>query len=307
MNFIRNALRYKTQLKNGILCQEIRRDKTIEVTSFYKTAPFPNFEDFQSKRDLAEVVEKNIFLKDLKNSIGFGKTFLEVGSGTSQLSLALAINTNNLIVALDPTKESLKLGVNFANKNNISGVMFFNADIFDNPCEEGFFDYVWCSGVLHHTADTKKGFEIISKWPKPNGLIIIGLYNTIGRLRTNFRQMIYKLSGKSKFGEKLVRLMDPHLRKNISKEKSFAWFRDQYEHPVERKHSLDEVINWFDENNIKFLGSIPSSTFGGSFKKINEMDGNRGTWFERICAQIMMLFSNLGGEGGLFIVIGQRQ
>jgi SAM-dependent methyltransferase len=307
MNFIRNALRYKTQLKNGILCQEIRRDKTIEVTSFYKTAPFPNFEDFQSKRDLAEVVEKNIFLKDLKNSIGFGKTFLEVGSGTSQLSLALAINTNNLIVALDPTKESLKLGVNFANKNNISGVMFFNADIFDNPCEEGFFDYVWCSGVLHHTADTKKGFEIISKWPKPNGLIIIGLYNTIGRLRTNFRQMIYKLSGKSKFGEKLIRLMDPHLRKNISKEKSFAWFRDQYEHPVERKHSLDEVINWFDENNIKFLGSIPSSTFGGSFKKINEMDGNRGTWFERICAQIMMLFSNLGGEGGLFIVIGQRQ
>ncbi len=307
MNFIRNALRYKTQLKNGILCQEIRRDKTIEVTSFYKTAPFPNFEDFQSKRDLAEVVEKNIFLKDLKNSIGFGKTFLEVGSGTSQLSLALAINTNNLIVALDPTKESLKLGVNFANKNNISGVMFFNADIFDNPCEEGFFDYVWCSGVLHHTADTKKGFEIISKWPKPNGLIIIGLYNIIGRLRTNFRQMIYKLSGKSKFGEKLIRLMDPHLRKNISKEKSFAWFRDQYEHPVERKHSLDEVINWFDENNIKFLGSIPSSTFGGSFKKINEMDGNRGTWFERICAQIMMLFSNLGGEGGLFIVIGQRQ
>ena len=307
MNFIRNALRYKTQLKNGILCQEIRMDTTIEVTSFYKTAPFPNFEDFQSKRDLAEMVEKNIFLKDLKNAIGFGKTFLEVGSGTSQLSLALAINTNNLIVALDPTKESLKLGANFADKNNINGVTFFNADIFDNPCEEGFFDYVWCSGVLHHTVDTKKGFEIISKWPKPNGLIIIGLYNTIGRLRTNFRQMIYKLSGKSKFGVKLVRLMDPHLRKNISKDKGFAWFRDQYEHPVERKHSLDEVINWFDENNIKFLGSIPSATFGGSFKKINEMDGNRGTWFERICAQIMMLFSNLGSEGGLFMVIGRRQ
>ena len=307
MNFIRNALRYKTQLKNGILCQEIRMDTTIEVTSFYKTAPFPNFEDFQSKRDLAEVVEKNIFLKDMKNAIGFGKTFLEVGSGTSQLSLALAINTNNLIVALDPTKESLKLGANFADKNNINGVRFFNADIFDNPCKEGFFDYVWCSGVLHHTVDTKKGFEIISKWSKPNGLIIIGLYNTIGRLRTNFRQMIYKLSGKSKFGEKLVRLMDPHLRKNLSKEKSFAWFRDQYEHPVERKHSLDEVINWFDENNIKFLGSIPSANFDGSLKKINEMDGNRGTWFERICAQIMMLFSNLGSEGGLFMVIGRRQ
>ena len=129
--------------------------------------------------------------------------------------------------------------------------------------EDNFFDFIWCSGVLHHTKDSKKGFEIISKWLKEEGLIIIGVYNTIGRLRTNFRQVIYTLLGKSNFAVKLVSLLDPHLRKNLSKEKNRAWFRDQYEHPVERKHSLDEVMSWFEENNIskeriKLLPMIPS-------------------------------------------------
>ena len=98
--------------------------------------------------------------------------------------------------------------------------------------------------------------------------------------------------------------MDPHIRNNLNNKQKEAWFRDQYEHPVERKHSLDEVLNWFEENEIKYLGSIPNPNF--NMCKINEMDGNKGTYFQRLCAQISMLFNNLGREGGLFIVIGQK-
>jgi len=307
MKFIKKKLRSKFNLNQGIFSSQITLDTTVKVTDFYKTAPFPNFDDFQTKHDLTKIVENNIFLKDLKNHIGFGKTFIEVGSGTCQLSLALATNTNNLIVALDPTKDSLKLGKNFAKSNDINNVIFLNADIFDDPCENNFFDYVWCSGVLHHTNNPKKGFEIIASWVKPNGLIIIGLYNTIGRLRTNFRQIIFNVMGRSKIAKKIVKLLDPHLRKNLSEAKNNAWFRDQYEHPIESKHSIDEVITWFDKNNIEFLGGVPGTNFDGSFKKINEMNGNKGSYLSRLYAQIMMLFSPLGGEGGLFLVIGQKK
>ena len=169
---------------------------------------------------------------------------------------------------------------------------------------DDFFDVVWCSGVLHHTKDSKKGFEIISKWVKEDGLIIIGVYNKIGRLRTNFRQMIYKIFNNSNFSIKLISLRDPYLRKNLSEEKRRAWFLDQYDHPVERKHSIDEVINWFEDNSISFLGSIPSPNF--DFKKVSEMDGDKGSLIGRIFAQVMMLFSNLGGEGGLCIVVGKK-
>ena len=256
---------------------------------------------------MIKIIDKNEFLKDLKEYIGFNKKFIEVGSGTSQLSLALASGTNNMIVALDPTLASLKLGKDFANKNNIENVIFLNADLFDDPCENNYFDFVWCSGVLHHTIDSKKGFEIISKWVKPGGIIIIGLYNKYGRLRTNFRQLIFKFFLKSKIGENIIRFMDPYLRRGLSKEKDIAWFKDQYEHPLERNHSLDEVISWFDNNQINFLGSIPSTKCDNKLTKMKDMDGKKGSYIERLFSQINMLFTNLGGEGGLFIVVGRKK
>jgi hypothetical protein len=36
------------------------------------------------------------------------------------------------------------------------------------------------------------------------------------------------------------------------------------------------------------------------------MDGEKGTPSSRVLSQINMLFSNLGKEGGLFIVIGKK-
>ncbi len=304
MKIIKEAKRSQFKNEEGIFSSEIKGSTTLEVSEFYSGAPFPNYQGYESAFVLEKIVSKNPFLNDLKNHIGFGKKFIEVGSGTCQLSLAFAAGTNNLLVAMDPTKESLKLGKDFARKNNINNVVFLNSDIFDDVVQDSFFDVVWCSGVLHHTKDSKKGFEIISKWVKEDGLIIIGVYNKIGRLRTNFRQVIYRILKKSNFSIKLISLLDPYLRRNLSEEKRRAWFLDQYEHPVERKHSIDEVMNWFEDNSISYLGSIPSPSF--EFKKISQMDGNKGLFINRFFAQITMLFSNLGGEGGLCIVVGKK-
>ena len=305
MDIIKKTKRLQFKNEGGILCSEIKDSTTIESTEFYIEAPFPNYQGYENAYTLQKIVSENIFLNDLKKHIGLGKKFIEVGSGTCQLSLAFAVGTNNLLVAMDPTKASLKLGRNFAKKNNINNVTFLNSDIFDDVVQDNFFDVVWCSGVLHHTKDSKKGFEIISKWVKEDGLIIIGVYNKIGRLRTNFRQIVYKTLNKSNFSKKLISILDPYLRNNLSEEKRQAWFRDQYEHPLERKHSIDEVINWFEDNSISFLGPIPNPNF--EFKNISQMDGDKGSFINRIFAQIMMLFSNLGGEGGLCIVVGKKQ
>ena len=190
-------------------------------------------------------------------------------------------------------------------QKKIKNVIFLNSDIFDDVVQDEYFDVVWCSGVLHHTKDSKKGFEIISKWVKKDGLIIIGVYNKIGRLRTNFRQLLYKVFKKNNFSKKVISILDPYLRRSLSEEKRKAWFRDQYEHPLERKHSIDEVINWFESNNISFMGSIPSPHF--EFKTTSEMDGNKGTFINRLFAQVTMLFTILGSEGGLCIVVGKKR
>lgn len=87
--------------------------------------------------------------------------------------------------------------------------------------------------------------------------------------------------------------------------KKMAWFRDQYEHPVERTHSIDEVISWFERNDILFFGSVPSLA-GNSFS-IREMNGYKGFFLKGILVQIKMLFSNLGAEGDLLIMEGQKK
>ncbi len=279
---------------------------TSQVADFYSDFPFPNYENLENIKDLSIKLESNVFLKNFKKEIGFGKKIIEVGSGTSQLSIMLAYNTNNSVIAFDPTIESLKLGKEFADKINLSNCFFLKGDIFSDPIEHNSFDIVWCTGVLHHTKNTREAFNIISKWLKPGGIMVLGLYNKYGRLRTNIRQLIYKVLGKY-IGKKYVLLFDPYLRKNISKAKINAWINDQYEHPVERSHTIDETLKWFNDNGIDFLNSIPSADLSDEDFRNVLIKKNIGNPITRIFSQIKMLFTNLGTEGGLFIVYGRKK
>ena len=87
----------RSQFKNidGIICSKIKDSTTNEVSKFYSKAPFPNYQGYENAFVLQKTISENIFLNDLKKYIGFNKKFIEVGSGTSQLSLAFAIGTNN--------------------------------------------------------------------------------------------------------------------------------------------------------------------------------------------------------------------
>lgn len=304
--FKKNVSVKKLEFENII--QVGKKRETAElVENFYTANPFPNYDDMETIQDLTKKMEGNAFTSNFKKFCGFGKNIIEVGSGTSQLSIALASGTNNKIVAFDPTLESLRLGLNFAEKNKIDNVTFVNGDLFSDSFIPGYFDIVWCSGVLHHTESAKEGFKLIANWARPDGYIIIGLYNLYGRLRTVFRQFLFRLLGKGKLARAIVSFLDPILRKDISKQKKLAWFQDQYEHPVESLHTLDEVLDWFDENNVEFISSIPSCDLNAVDYEHMFNGGNRGDLATRIFSQIAMLFSSFGSEGGLFLVIGRKK
>ena len=63
-------------------------------------------------------------------------------------------------------------------------------------------------------------------------------------------------------------------------------------------------MDWFQENSISFLGSIPCPSF--QFRNISEMDGFKGTYLSRLLAQTLMLFNYLGAEGGVSMIIGKK-
>lgn len=289
--------------KNGIYSFPVSDTETKKVTDFYKVTPFPNYKDDDDKQTILNKGNKNILAQKFKNFIGYKKNVLEVGCGTGQLSIYFSLGTNNKIVALDPTIQSLNLAKNFVNKNEITNIEFVNADVFDDVLVDNYFDFIWCNGVLHHTKNPYKAFEIISKTLKNNGYILVGLYNKIGRLRTIIRKYVSKL-----FGKKFLEIFDPTLKNlKISDEERVSWIKDQYFHPIESLHTLDEVLKWFEKNDIQYINSIPSCDFEitQNYEDLF-LTKSKGSFYSRIINQIFMIFKKLGSDGGLFIVIGKK-
>ena len=298
---MKKLLKKKFINNDGILSFEIKDEKTKSVTNFYKDKPFPNYKENDNKHSILEKGNKNFLASQFKKFIGYKKSVLEVGCGTGQLSNYFSIGTNNNIVGLDPTIQSLNIAKNFSEKNSISNITFVNADIFDDVLEDNIFDFIWCNGVLHHTKNPYEAFKILVRSLKNNGYVLIGLYNKFGRLRTIFRRYIYKL-----FGRKILEKIDPTLRNlKIDEDEKIAWIRDQYLHPIESLHTIDEVLLWFKNNNIEFISSIPSTDFDYDYVDIFKKK-SKGSFFSRILNQILMIFNSFGSDGGLFVLIGKK-
>ena len=297
-----NFLKKEFTIKNGILTFEIKEKKTQEVTDFYTEKPFPNYKDNDNKQTILNKGNKNFLASQFKKFMGYKKNVLEVGCGTGQLSNYFAIGTNNNIVGLDPTTMSLKLAKEFGDKNKIPNIQFVNADIFDDVLNDEVFDFIWTNGVLHHTKDPYSAFKILIKSLKKEGYVLVGLYNKLGRYRTIFRRYIFKI-----FGRKIIEKIDPTLRNlKFNEDEKIAWIRDQYMHPLESLHTIDEVKNWFKNHDIEFISSIPSSDFDYDYENIFEKK-SFGTFFSRILNQFLMIFNSFGSDGGLFVMIGKKK
>ena len=296
-----NFLKKKINKEDGIFKFEINDNETKKVTSFYKESPFPNYKSNDDKSTILDKGNKNYLTSKFKNFIGYKKNVLEVGCGTGQLAIYFALGTNNRVVGLDPTIESLKLAADFSKKQNIDNIDFINADIFDDVLTDKYFDFIWCNGVLHHTKDPYKAFRVLIKSLKNEGYVLIGLYNKFGRIRTVFRRYMFKI-----FGSKYLDIFDPTLRnlKNNEEERK-AWIRDQYIHPIESLHTIDNVLEWFNKNDIEFINSIPSSNFEDDDDNLFSKK-SKGDLYSRVINQLSMIFNNLGSDGGLFIIIGKK-
>ena len=299
MEYFKKNYEYKEGIKDFNISDSI----TSKVGKFYEEDPFPNYRLEDNKQTILRIGDRNILLKEFKKFIGLNKSVIEIGSGTCQLANYLAIGTNNRVFAFDGSLHSLKIGKDFATKSGINNIEFVRGDIFDKNFNNNVFDYIWCNGVLHHTKDPYEAFRSIIPSLKKNGYILLGLYNKIGRLRTIFRKYVYKL-----FGKKVLHAFDPTLRNlKLDEIEKNAWISDQYIHPIESLHTLDEVLSWFNKNNISYISSIPSCDFDYDYDYKNIFEKkSQGNFFSRILNQFIMIFNSFGSDGGLFIVLGKK-
>jgi len=271
---------------------------TAKVRSFYEENPFPNYEGLEEFGELVSKGHTNSFSKNLLDAIGYNKTILECGCGTGQLSHYLQLN-NNHVLGIDMSLASLGLAMQHKKHNSLTRASFAQMNIFNLAIKDNSFDVVISHGVLHHTFDARRAFGQIVKKLKPGGIVMVGLYNNPARLPTLIRSKLIGL-----FGPNIDFVVRNRIR---DKRKAETWIADQYYNPHETWHSIDEVMEWFRENDISYTNCSPAimgtdgETAEGLFTKTSP-----GTRYQRTVTQLAWL-GTIAREGALFDVIGKKQ
>tara|TARA_Y100000590_G_C15701131_1_gene1006825 strand:- start:318 stop:1274 length:957 start_codon:yes stop_codon:yes gene_type:complete len=105
-----------------------------------------------------------------------GKKILDAGCGNGVLTNALTLFGSN-VVGSDISKSVIKASsLRNSLAYNPDKVFFVQSDLNSLPFEKETFDFIYSSGVLHHTPDTRNSFESVVKHLKKDGKIFIWLY-----------------------------------------------------------------------------------------------------------------------------------
>jgi SAM-dependent methyltransferase len=280
------------------------------VNKFYEEFPFPGFDvsKYKTKADLDR--QASWWAHKLDAELPFDCDIVDVGCGTGQLTNFLGLKSDRRILGVDYSQHSLGLAESLRDKFKLTNVRFQRENILELSLPDESFDYVFCNGVLHHTSDPYGGFRHLVRIVRPGGYLVVGLYNKYGRLMLNVRrrvvrlQMKYDAKAKDRALEKqLVKLENDEL-------KSKTWWADQYEHPHESVHTVDEVIGWFQKNGVQYVSSFPKAELGtGSDSdkifKPRPCGALSGSAAAHVLVQLGWIVSQNDG-GGYFVMIGQK-
>jgi SAM-dependent methyltransferase len=277
-------------------------DVTEMVKQFYEETPFPNYEDVDSRQSLKQKASVSVFARLVDEQLPRAATIFEAGCGTGQFTNFLGMAPGRTVVGGDACMNSLKLAKGFRDRFSINNAHFVQINLFRPPFRPESFDFVISNGVLHHTSDPERGFRAIVEKLKPRGFVAIGLYNALGRLPVLWQRTLIE-----RFGERAA-LFDKRLwGKTLVRGRRDAWFMDQYRHPHESRHSIDEVLRWFSAAGVEFVNCVPSIG-DAEFTDEDQVFEQRapGTYLDRLSTQLEMLLTG-GADGGLFIMIGRKQ
>ncbi|MBM4365915.1 MAG: class I SAM-dependent methyltransferase [Deltaproteobacteria bacterium] len=255
---------------------------TERVRAFYEERPFP---DYRPDDDLGSLVRNgraNPFTRWLDEEIPPRAKVLEIGCGTGQMSNFLGV-AGREVVGLDLTMASLLRAEAFRRRAGLATVTFVRGNLFRLPIAPGSADVVIANGVLHHTADCRAAFRAVGRAVAPGGYLVVGLYNRYGRAL-------------------LPLVRDEHAHGKTEREK--AWYHDQHQHPVESRHTADEVLDWLAEDGFEFVNSCPSLSLGSETGRLFERH-SPGTWLGRTLAQLSWV--SRARDGGLWVTVGQKQ
>ena len=254
------------------------------VRSQYEALPYPpcNPEDDRTRLVqtwLEDLPMINHYCFAGKQSFKNSFRALVAGGGTGDASIFLAEqlrDTNAQIVHLDMSAASMAIAQSRANIRGLSNITWVHDSLLNLPALGlGEFDYINCSGVLHHLADPDAGFNALRSVLKPNGkgncsnagagAIGLMVYATAGRTAVYQTQALMRLVNQASLQGRDAQRDIARTKDILASLPASNWFvrsqelhHDQHMgdagiydlllHSQDRSYSVGELFDWLEHN-----------------------------------------------------------
>ncbi len=200
------------------------------------------------------------------------------GCGTNQSVYTALRFPDATIVASDLSGPSLARSAKTARQLNVSRIEFRQESI-NNADFRDEFDYVICTGVIHHNADPQIPLSRLSAALKPTGILELMVYNHYHRIMTTaFQKAIRTLLAGADFESEMLmarkvidaikvdNLMTQFLK--LEKQRSEAEFADSLLQPVEYSFTVESLESLSANCGLEMVAPC-----------INQFDKALGTFF----------------------------
>lgn len=205
-----------------------------------------------------------------------GKKTLDIGCGSGRFTKWAALSGAEVSFGTD-LGESVEVA--YAMTKDLENVCIVQADIYAMPFQ-GVFDLAYSIGVLHHLPKPEEGFSKLPPVLKPNGRMLIWVYNRRNNARALYfyeplrsllkklpKPLLYKLCfipggvvhGINLFGKWLGEIGFPSLEKKLP----FAYYRhfpfnmklndafDVLATPKSNYYYIEDIRQWFERAKLQ--------------------------------------------------------
>jgi SAM-dependent methyltransferase len=281
-------------------------DKTKQTKAMYEKYPFPSKPILNFDKDAFNNFLPDDLTAKIKKSI-----VLDAGCGTGMGIYALS-HLAKEVYGFDLSQTSIDMAKENMNKLCIKNTILKQGDIFDFPFDKKF-DFIFSMGVLHHTKNARMGFDILCNHLNEGGYVVIALYNKYGGIRYRLKRFIGSFI---KDEEERMEFARKHLVKRLGRTSNDRlddiYIADGYLNPVVSFHSIDEVLEWFADNNIEFTCLAKPACLKDLFKLYINLDDenykrvfrNLSTHTQRIILQFLW---GAYRYSGYFTMIGRKK
>lgn len=305
------------------------QNNEAKIAKFYSQYPFPNI-PLNKKRDIYETLLYKLISgltkKYLDKYKGKKIKILDAGCGTGELSLGLSDGKRE-VLGIDNNKKSIDIAKKRIIKFKAKKIDFKHFDFVKEDLPKSYFDFIFSIGVLHHTTDPEGNFKRLLKSLKLGGYITIGIYNPYGSFKVRLKRGILKVLAGDNFEKKIEVYRKLFYRRSLTTTEKVA-VADAFANPYRRYYTFEQLLMWFEKNNIEYLDSVPPIELTKNLKLIGKMIRNillkRGknlldTWREvsyensskkwersKIISFLTQLSWVVIGRGELINIVGRR-